>query len=141
MKHIFMEMLVIQIKSSRPVVFCEKKVLRNFEKIHRKTPVNFAKLLKSPFLKEHLCWLLILTDIDVCILDFEFPLASEIFPYDCPYLECGSNSYNPYEYVRGSKSSPTFLVESDRGLWCNWIKHQNKVKYLTLSGPFISLTN
>ena len=59
----------------------------------------------------------ILTDIAVYILDFEFPLASALFPYDSPYLACGSNSYNPYECVRGSKSSPTFLVESDRGLW------------------------
>ena len=27
------------IRSSRPEVFCKKDVLRNFEKIHKKTPV------------------------------------------------------------------------------------------------------
>ena len=72
-------------RSSRPEVFCKKGVLRNSEKIHRKTPVpdlffnkiagpatllkkrlwhrcfhvNFAEFLRTPFLIEHLRWLLL----------------------------------------------------------------------------------
>ena len=68
-------------------VFCKKVVLKKFHKIHRKTPVpeslfnevaglmnifllkkslrrrcfplNFAKILRTPFYTEHLCWLLL----------------------------------------------------------------------------------
>ena len=62
-------------RSSRPVVFCKKGVLRNFTKFtgkhlcqslffnkvsflkkrlwHRRFPVNFAKFLRTPFLTEH----------------------------------------------------------------------------------------
>ena len=74
-------------RSSRPDVFCEKDVLRNFAKftrkhlcqslffnkvagmpatllkkrlLHRCFPVNFAKFLRTPFLKEHLRWLLLI---------------------------------------------------------------------------------
>ena len=74
-------------RSSRPEVFCRKGVLRNFAKFtgkhlchslffnkvaglrpatllkkrlwHRCFPVNFAKFLKTPFLREHLWWLLL----------------------------------------------------------------------------------
>ena len=73
--------------SSRPEVFCKKGVLRNFTKFtgkhlcqsllfnkvagprpatllkkrlwHRCFPVNFAKFLRTPFLTEHLRWLLL----------------------------------------------------------------------------------
>ena len=34
-----------------PVVFCAKRCFQKFHKIHRKTPVNFMKFLKTPFLK------------------------------------------------------------------------------------------
>ena len=74
-------------RSSRPGVFCKKGVLRNFSKFtgkhlcrspffnevaglrpaillkkslrHRCFPVNFAKLLRTHFLKEHSWWLLL----------------------------------------------------------------------------------
>ena len=62
--------------SSRPEVFCEKIVLKNFAKFtgkhlyqnlffikkrlwYRCFPVNFAKFLRIPFLIEHLWWLLL----------------------------------------------------------------------------------
>ena len=63
--------------SSRQEVFCEKGVLRNFTKFTRKHlcrslffnkvaglrrrcfPVNFVKFLRTPFLTEHLQWLLL----------------------------------------------------------------------------------
>ena len=58
-----------KIRSSRPDVFCEKGVLRNFAKcacnfIKKETlvqvfPVNFAKFLRTPFFTEHLWWLLL----------------------------------------------------------------------------------
>ena len=66
-------------RSSRPEVFCKKGVLRNFAKItekhlcqslffnkvaglrlwYRCFPVNFAKFLRTPFLTEHLRWMLL----------------------------------------------------------------------------------
>ena len=74
-------------RSSRPEVFCKTGVLRNFAKFtgkhlrqsllfnkvaslrlatllkkklwHRSFPVNFAKILRTPFLTEHLWWLLL----------------------------------------------------------------------------------
>ena len=74
-------------RSSRPEVFCEKDVLRNFEKFtgkhlcqrlffnkvaglgpatllknslwHRCFPGNFAKFPRTPFFTEHLRWLLL----------------------------------------------------------------------------------
>ena len=48
-------------KSSRPEVFSgtdKKDVLRNVL-WHRSFPVNFAKFLRTPFLTEHLRWLLL----------------------------------------------------------------------------------
>ena len=71
-----------KVRSSRPKVFCKKGVHRNFSKFtgkhlcqslffnkvdsllkkrlwHRCFPVNFAKFLRTPFLKEHLSWLLL----------------------------------------------------------------------------------
>ena len=65
--------------SSLPDVFCKKDLLRNFAKFtekhlcqslrartllkkrlwHRCFPVNFAKFLRTPFLIEHLLWLLL----------------------------------------------------------------------------------
>ena len=75
-------------RNSRPEVFCKKDVLRNFTKLtgehlcqslffdkvaglrpatlfkkklwHRCFLVNFVKLLRTPFLTEHLWWLLLL---------------------------------------------------------------------------------
>ena len=63
------------IRSSRPEVFCEKGVLRNFAKFtgkhaapatllkkrlcHRCFPVNFVKFLRTPFFTEHIWWLLL----------------------------------------------------------------------------------
>ena len=69
-------------RSSRPEVFCKKGALRNFAKFlgkhlcqslmpatlikkrlwHRCFPVNFAKFLRTPFLTEHLQWLLLNKD-------------------------------------------------------------------------------
>ena len=59
-------------RSSRQEVFCKKGLLRNFAKLqaapetllkkrlwHRCFPVNFAKFLRTPFLAEHLRWLLL----------------------------------------------------------------------------------
>ena len=74
-------------RSSRPEVFCEKGILRNFAKFtgkhlfqslffnkvaggclqiylkkrlwHRCVPGNFAKFLRTPFSTEHLRWLLL----------------------------------------------------------------------------------
>ena len=64
-------------RSSRPDLFCEKGVLRNFAKFTGKhlcqslffnkvaggacnLPVNFAKFLRTPSFTEHLWWLLLL---------------------------------------------------------------------------------
>ena len=77
-------------RSSRPEVFCKKGGLRNFAKFtgkhlyksrlfnkvaglrpatllkkrlwHRCFPLNFAKFLRTPFLTEHLWWLLLIVD-------------------------------------------------------------------------------
>ena len=70
-------------KSSRPEVFCKKGVLLNFAKRpetlskkrlwHRCFPVNFAKLIRTHFLTEHLRWLLLkvqLTFILECCTDW-----------------------------------------------------------------------
>ena len=46
-------------RSSRPEVFCEKGVLRNFAKFTGKHLCKFAKFLRIPFLTEHLLWLLL----------------------------------------------------------------------------------
>ena len=71
-----------QARGSRPEVFCKKVVLREFTKFtgkhlcqslclvkfatllkkrlwQRCFPVNFAKFLRTPFLPEHLRWLLL----------------------------------------------------------------------------------
>ena len=73
-------MKTIKCRSSRPEVVCKKSVLRNIAKFtgkhlcqslffnkvpafrrlwHRCFPVNFAKLLRTPILTEHLRWLLL----------------------------------------------------------------------------------
>ena len=82
--------LIKLFRSSRPEVFCEKGVLKNFAEFtgkhlcqslyfnnvgglrpatflkkrlwHRCFSVNFAKLLKTPFFTEHLWWLLLVVD-------------------------------------------------------------------------------
>ena len=59
-------------RSSRPEVFCEKVVLKNFTKftgkhlcqvpgldLHRRFPVNFVKFLRAPFSIKHILWLLL----------------------------------------------------------------------------------
>ena len=74
-------------RSSHPDIFCKKGALRNFGKLtgkhlcqnlyfnkvpglacnfikietHRYFPVNFAKFLRTPFLREHLRWLLLVS--------------------------------------------------------------------------------
>ena len=63
------------VRSSRPDVFCKRRVLRNFAKLarkhlrrlqlyykglwHRYFPVNFMKFLRTPIFIEHLWWLLL----------------------------------------------------------------------------------
>ena len=53
----------VYVRSSRQEMFCKKGVLKNFESpgtlLHCCFPVNFAKFLRTPFLTEHLCWLLL----------------------------------------------------------------------------------
>ena len=75
--------MICMYRSSRPEVFCKKGVFRNFAKCTRKPPkkqvpkrefiktlfkkrlwhscfpVNFTKFLRTPFLIEHLRWLLL----------------------------------------------------------------------------------
>ena len=64
-------------RSSRLEMFCKKDVLKNFTKFtgkhlcpkpatllkkrlsHRCFPVNYAKFLRTPFVTEHLWWLLL----------------------------------------------------------------------------------
>ena len=54
-------------RSSHPEMFRKKGVLRNFRPAtllkkrlwQRRFPVNFAKFLRTPFLTEHLRWLLL----------------------------------------------------------------------------------
>ena len=85
-------------RSSRPEVFCKKGVLRNFAKFtgkrlcqslffnkvaglrpatllkkrlwHRRFPVNSGKFLRTPFLIEHLWWLLLTLVSELYNLDF-----------------------------------------------------------------------
>ena len=67
--------LLCNSRTSRPEVFCKKGVLENLIKITGKhlcqslffnkvaglrPPVNFVKLLRTPFCIEHLRWLLLL---------------------------------------------------------------------------------
>ena len=89
-------------RSSRPDMFCKKGILRNFAKStgkhlcqslyfnkvaghkpatllkyrfwHRCFPVNFAKFLRTPFLTEHLRWLLL-------SFDPEFVSSVTLFSY------------------------------------------------------------
>ena len=59
----------IIIISSCPDVFCKKVFLRNFAKLtgkHLCFPVNFAKFLRTPFLIEHLRWLLLIVEVTKC---------------------------------------------------------------------------
>ena len=65
----------VRVRSSHQEVFCKEVVLSNFAKFtekhlcqslflkrrlwHRCFPVNFAKFLRTPFLTEHLWWLLL----------------------------------------------------------------------------------
>ena len=70
--------LLLTVRSSHPEVFCKKGILRNFAKFTGKhlcrslflnkvaglrqwccLPVNFAKFLRTPFIIEHLWWLLL----------------------------------------------------------------------------------
>ena len=95
--------------SSRPKVFCQKSVFRNFAKFtgkhlcqtfyfnkvtglrpailfkkrlwHRYFPVNFPKFLRTPFLTEHLRWLLLCN-----LLDYAKMLTHCIFLYGHVYL-------------------------------------------------------
>ena len=80
----------IKFGSSRPEVFCKKGVLRNLTKFTEKHqyqslslnkvagqacnfikkrlscrcfPVNFVKFLRTPFLIEHLCWMLLQIEV------------------------------------------------------------------------------
>ena len=77
-------------RRSCPEVFCKKGVLRNFVKFmgkylcqglffnkvsglwYRCFPVNFAKFLRTPFLKEHLRWLLLFIEDAIPLRNFEF---------------------------------------------------------------------
>ena len=79
-------------RSSCPEVFCKKGVLRNlqislentwaslfFNKVAglrlwcRCFPVHFAKFLRTPFLIEHLRWLLLFIDGAIPLHNLEFP--------------------------------------------------------------------
>ena len=105
---IFFHIYCTILKSSRPEVFCKKGVLRNFTKFTGKHlcrslffnkvtglrsatllkerlwpryfPVNFAKFLRTPFLKEHLWWLLL--NIEYLLVIFHsvgHPLSVMVF--------------------------------------------------------------
>ena len=94
------------VRSSHPEVFCKKGVLRNFAKFagkhlckspffnkvaglrpktcifikkrpwHRYFHVNFAKFLRTPFLIEHLWWLLLFSNISFCLSKIKvFPIT------------------------------------------------------------------
>ena len=90
-------LFVLKIINSHPEVFCKKVVLKNFTKLtgkhlchnlffnkdaglrpatllkkrlwHRCFPVNFSKFLRTPFVIEHLWWLLLSRCLNIC-LDF-----------------------------------------------------------------------
>ena len=68
-------------RSSRPEVFCEKGLrpatLLRRRLWHRCVPVNIAKFIKTPFLTEHLRWLL-LTSVLVSFRTFNFCVFDEI---------------------------------------------------------------
>ena len=87
---LFLKIVLLCCRSSRPEVFCNKDVLRNFAKFtgkhlctslffdkvavlrpaillkkrlwHSCFPVNFAKFLRTPFFIEHLWWLLLMLE-------------------------------------------------------------------------------
>ena len=78
-------------------MFCEKGVRRTFAKFTRKQlcqspffikkslwyrcfPVNFAEFLRTPFLMEHLLWLLLFTDGAIPLHNFEFWKKKKIVP-------------------------------------------------------------
>ena len=61
--------------SSLPEVFCKKGGLRNFAKFtgkHLCQSLNFAKVLRTPFLTEHFWWLL--------LKERPFGLNTDVFP-------------------------------------------------------------
>ena len=112
--------MVQKYRSSRLEVFCKKGVLRNFEKLTGKHlclsllfnkvaglktvtllkkkfwykcfPVNFSKFLKTPFITEHLRWLLLKTPVNQLILREELidpqlyyrrTFSQEVFKHMC----------------------------------------------------------
>ena len=46
---------------------------------HRYFPVNFAKFLRTPFLKQHLWWLLLMQNIMICWLLQEIFVIEELY--------------------------------------------------------------
>ena len=103
-----MGLLQRNVKSSRSEVFCKKSVLRNFTKFtgkhrrqslffnkvagprpvtllkkrlwHRCYPVNFVKFLRTPFIIEHLWWLL----LTYAGVSFENETSAQVF--SCEFL-------------------------------------------------------
>ena len=103
-----MGLLQRNVKSSRSEVFCKKSVRRSFTKFtgkhrrqslffnkvagprpvtllkkrlwHRCYPVNFVKFLRTPFIIEHLWWLLL-----TCAgVSFEYETSAQVF--SCEFL-------------------------------------------------------
>ena len=88
---------LVLFRSSRLEVFCKKGILRNFfpespatllkkRLWNRRFPANFLKFLRTPFLTEHLRWLLVI----IAVAE-EYWGAAYLFVMLCSSWFCNSN--------------------------------------------------
>ena len=111
-------------RSSRPVAFCKKGVIRNFAKFtgkylcqslrpatllkkslwHMCFPVNFPKSLRTPFFTEHLRWLLLYAFHRSLIVKEKRLLS---LSYSLMRIRCRCYPFNLNYFSKSNKSKTT----------------------------------